>query len=218
MPATHQNTILATIGVHNPVVDFWNNNNPTNTLVIHSHGMQDPPNRNLMALDLAGAPRRKNYAFTTPFNTALNNAGFLNNPLRMRQYVNAFIRNAPSFSSITAPSLKIYPYLFPIGGLDNALDQLFQSNRCDILKLCDINPYPLQQFIYLDDLLQSNHPVGGGSLYNVYNNFLLLTCRSSTQIYQIGMGGAVATYPNGLYTKEDRPAIHRYPFIQEAPF
>jgi hypothetical protein len=219
MPATHANQLLATTRPVSPVVDFWNNGNPSRTLVIHTHGMQDPPNQRLVGLDLAARLPLKNYAFTTPFNTALNNAGFINQPATLIAYESAFRANAARFAAPTPPALKVYPYLFPIAGLGAVLDTLHQAGTCDVMCLVDLQPYPNQQYITLDALLSANHPLGGGQLYNAYDSFLLLACRSSTAQHQIGMGGAPATYPNGLYRGEERPAEFRYPFrvVRESP-
>ncbi len=212
MAADQNNVALNTSNQSKPVVDFWDNKNPTGTLVIHSHGMQDPPNGNLAALDLARPILKKNYAFSTPFNTALNNAEFLNKPSLMTEYAAAFNKHAGSFTAMAAPSLKVYPYLFPIDGLAKALDTVASSAICDIISLNDLAPYPKSQFIDLHTLLGSSHPSGGKTLYSSYENFLLFTCRSSTKVHQVGMGGAKPAYPNGLYPQTDRGAVYSYPF------
>jgi hypothetical protein len=215
MPPTNAGVVLRA-GTRTATVDFWNNNKAGRTLIIHTHGMQDEPthslSRAIIGADLAGGFR--NFAFVVPWDRAMNNITFISHPTMAVSYVNAFRRNASKFKSLTTTSLKIYPYLFPIEGVENVLDVVYAAGVCDVLCLVDLNT----DYMTLTDLLSARHPVAGDRIRDEYDNFLLLACRSNTR-RGIGFGGAPHAFPDGLYKMDRSPPVLRYPFgVQESPF
>ena len=177
-------------------LEFWPAATLSRTLLLYSHGMQDP-NR----LEGPGiAPR--NYAFTIPFDRALTNPEFTSqaNWPNLRTYAETFVANAGQFASRT-PRLHIYPYLYPqLPPIDTALDNLDGHDVCDLMYLTDLTIGT--DSIRLQQLVEAAHP-RGGTFHTTYDSFLLLACRSSTAGRVIGFGGAPADTPDGLYTGDD---------------
>jgi|GEM_PF-1573383 len=188
---------------------FWPSVNATQTLLLWCHGAQGNPNLNaqppqpfyFQAPPLQGAALgMRNYAFTVPFDYALFNPTFTQNPALIETYIQTFQAHAVQFAGIL-PALCMSAFYAPDPIL-NALDAVALNNLCDIGFLTDLNSGVANlgiEYIMLEQLMRApvppalNGPIGQ-TFFQRYDSILLFACRSSV-VRGVGLGGAPIFQP-----------------------
>lgn len=185
---------------HNITATFklWNAEERTGKLLLWAHGMQDPS-----GFEKKIKGEIKDYAFTVPFDKALNNTGFTGtNTRRIKEAFLRFSVSSFSFSSEYVPFLHIYGFIQD-SSIEKALDSSHREGLPgDILLIDDVTG---ADTITLSQLLNAQCPYqadGRRTFKDLYSSYLLLTCRSSAKrgLGIAGVGGKAEAYiPDGLY-------------------
>ncbi|EJM18488.1 hypothetical protein PMI21_02060 [Pseudomonas sp. GM18] len=178
--------------------------NPSKTLVLWAHGMQEEVFYEPIPEGVGYIPvPPRNYAFTIPFGYALFNPDFTRTPQKLTLYANTFIGFAKKFAS-RAPFLHLYSFRVGSDEILEALAAVAPNINCDLMLFLDIDGGHGEYITFVDFL---NSPVppeinGEGlvsSFRDKYSSFLLVCCRTNATALGIGLGGGEIGHPDGLY-------------------